>query len=485
MRPLSALGVAVFLLFFAASAATQDKATKPRKSLLGSEAKSIDAVRDARLNAILGYLATREVLPVDATAAVADSKCSEETVVVIPLQDRANPDGRLYLYYLPVSGSYAFLEAGLGNSGQPEMRLWSKGPHEIYVTAEGAGLRAVDPETQIQVPDRFFPMDNPSGPDVISCLGSILGVSLDFTNLSRLISSAACSVLSGPGNILDLVLTATNCLSMFGIGANDIFAPIGCITGAAKLISCGYLSCTSAPPPSCTVTPISFNTSVSGTLGSDCNSTHRSGRYARFYSFTLSSQTHVQIDLQSSSFDAYLFLLQGSGTNGTVVASNDDYSGANSRIAQDLSAGSYTIEATSYGSGSTGSFTVSVATPTTTPPPPTGGCTVTPISFNASVSGSLGSDCNSTHRSGRYARFYSFTLSSQTQVQIDLQSSTFDTYLFLLQGSGTNGTVVTSNDDYNGSNSRIVQTLSAGSYTVEATSYSGGVTGTFVISVAR
>jgi len=105
--------------------------------------------------------------------------------------------------------------------------------------------------------------------------------------------------------------------------------------------------------------------SLSGTLQASCDAEHRAGSYAHYYTFTVSSTTEVQIDLQSSAFDTYLFLLSGSGTQGTVVESNDDVGGTNrnSRISTTLAAGTYTIEATSYASGVIGPFSISLSAP--------------------------------------------------------------------------------------------------------------------------
>ena len=101
------------------------------------------------------------------------------------------------------------------------------------------------------------------------------------------------------------------------------------------------------------------------------------------------------------------------------------------------------------------------------------------------VAGSWGSGCESTHRAGRYARYYTFVVTRAVEVSISLASST-DTYLFLLAGSGTDGTVLASNDDGgDGTNSRIVRTLSAGTYTVEATTFLSGSTGSFTLRVSE
>ena len=98
-----------------------------------------------------------------------------------------------------------------------------------------------------------------------------------------------------------------------------------------------------------------------GSWDSGCESTHRPGSYARYYSFVLTRAVEVAMSL-SSSTDAYLFLLAGAGTDGRVVASNDDIGGGDvdSRIVGTLSAGAYTVEATTASTGATGSFTLRV-----------------------------------------------------------------------------------------------------------------------------
>ena len=84
-----------------------------------------------------------------------------------------------------------------------------------------------------------------------------------------------------------------------------------------------------------------------------------------------------------------------------------------------------------------------------------------------------------------YARYYSFTLDAESEVTIELTSSV-DTYLYLREGSRTTGTALHSNDDIESGNlnSRIVATLSAGTYSIEATTYSEGAAGSFTLSVS-
>ena len=86
-----------------------------------------------------------------------------------------------------------------------------------------------------------------------------------------------------------------------------------------------------------------------GNLGGDCESPSYPGRLARYYSFTLGQSGSVEIDLVSSVFDAFLALREGTDVEGRLVVTDDDGGqDTNSRIATDLSAGTYTIEVTSY-----------------------------------------------------------------------------------------------------------------------------------------
>ncbi len=222
-----------------------------------------------------------------------------------------------------------------------------------------------------------------------------------------------------------------------------------------------------------------------GNLGDDCESPNYSGRLARYYSFTLGQAGPVEIDLVSSVFDAFLALREGTDAAGRLVMSDDDGGqGTNSRIITELSVGTYTIEATSYATGVTGAFTLTV---TSAGGGGGGGCArddLGALSGTVTRVGNLGDDCESPNYSGRLARYYSFTLGQAGSVAIDLVSSAFDTWLALREGTDVGGRVVATDDDGGqGTNSRIGTALSAGTYTIEATSYATGVTGAFTLTV--
>ena len=84
-----------------------------------------------------------------------------------------------------------------------------------------------------------------------------------------------------------------------------------------------------------------------------------------------------------------------------------------------------------------------------------------------------------------YARYYGFSLEQESEVTIDLESSA-DTYLYLRSGDARSGTVLHYNDDVESGNtdSRISQTLAAGSYTIEATTYNAGEAGSFTLTLS-
>ena len=110
-----------------------------------------------------------------------------------------------------------------------------------------------------------------------------------------------------------------------------------------------------------------------------CDSANQTGSYARFYTFAQGGETRVTITLESETVDTYLNLLEGSSQEGTILFHNDDLAGntRKSEISEILPPGTYTIEATTYNSGATGSFILNISglpnetlpTPTPTPGP--------------------------------------------------------------------------------------------------------------------
>ncbi len=277
---------------------------------------------------------------------------------------------------------------------------------------------------------------------------------------------------------------------------------------------------TPEPPADSCVSAVSGNGAISGSWDSDCASEDRSGSYASYHTFTLTESANVTIAAESG-VDTYLNLLEGAGREGTILHYNDDHdsseftlaSSTDSGISETLSAGTYTIEVTTYDAGETGEFTLTISglpaaitptpepsptpgpspeptpTPSPTPEPPADECTAT-VSGDGTITGSWEINCASEGRSGSYASYYPFTLTESADVTITVESSV-DTYLFLRQGDGRDGSVVDENDDHDTSDfslasttdSGISESLEAGSYTIEVTTYTAGETGEFTLTI--
>ena len=106
----------------------------------------------------------------------------------------------------------------------------------------------------------------------------------------------------------------------------------------------------------------------------------------------------------------------------------------------------------------------------------------------STTQGSWTGDCAAQNRTDAYARYFTFSLSEQANVTITLESATdtlesaTDPYLFLDGPDGFSA----SNDDYDyprTTDSRIIASLAAGSYTIEATTYDKFATGNFTLTV--
>ena len=123
-----------------------------------------------------------------------------------------------------------------------------------------------------------------------------------------------------------------------------------------------------------------------------------------------------------------------------------------------------------------------IATSTSTPP--VDSCVKT-VSVNGQLNDSWDSDCPSESKDGSYARYYTFSLADSSAMTFRMESA-IDTYLYILEGAGRDGRVLHENDDIvsGNTNSLIQETLSAGAYTIEATTYEAGATGDFTMAVS-
>ncbi len=102
---------------------------------------------------------------------------------------------------------------------------------------------------------------------------------------------------------------------------------------------------TSAPVEDRCLERVAADGVISGAWSGACLSFNRPGSYARFYVFTLDTDSEVFITLESGDTNTYLYLQRGAGRTGKSFRSQgsaDRYS----RIEHGFAAGTYTIEAT-------------------------------------------------------------------------------------------------------------------------------------------
>jgi hypothetical protein len=241
---------------------------------------------------------------------------------------------------------------------------------------------------------------------------------------------------------------------------------------------------------------LALNTRTSGTLAynSNCKSEFKSSYYnydpygpnngyqdyyARSYTFEIEQAGTYSIVGSSFSFATDIRLVQGGDVKGQLLTEQSN-SGENT-INRYLEPGFYTVEVTSLVAGDTGSYSILVWDGSSE----IGGgvntneCIQTlPFGETAfSLFGTWAAGCESANRSGSFAKYYDFNVAGNTHagIAIDL-SSTTDTYLYLLQWNGSSWVTINSDDDggsgSNGTNSRILSTLQAGLYRIEATTFS-------------
>ena len=87
---------------------------------------------------------------------------------------------------------------------------------------------------------------------------------------------------------------------------------------------------------------------------------------------------------------------------------------------------------------------------------------------------------------GHNARYYQFTLAEAADVTITLKADAAEPVLHLRAGASKTGTELDMNDGIGPSYTRaeIARNLAAGTYTVEARTYSAGYVGPFTLTVS-
>ena len=408
-------------------------------------------------------------------------------VEIIDLEDSGGCDGAVEL---TSNGTFALTVVLRREDGRIPDPLLTAGTHAVVITdtkgVEGRAqvtipareLEAIpnpaSPQDQITIRGRNFPANNPDGSDVA------VDITYDCGGLVRQTVSAEPDA----SGIFEGTLPVPNDC---GVPSTNTIGVSTSVDGIATVVD--TITHDVLPSADTCGETIPSDGTVSGQWASGCTSEVTGRGYARYYTFTLAQESEVTITLESQDADTYLYLRQGEARSGGFLYQNDDDGGTTrSRIQETLAAGTYTIEATTYDEGQTGSFTLAVSGLVATAPPPgptpSDPCGET-LPEDGTVSGRWAAGCQSEVSGRGYARYYSFTLTQQSEVTITLESQDADTYLYLRGGEARSGTALYENDDDGGiTRSQIQETLAAGTYTIEVTTYDEGQAGSFTLTVA-
>lgn len=226
-----------------------------------------------------------------------------------------------------------------------------------------------------------------------------------------------------------------------------------------------------------TVGALRVGQSISGQLRQG-DPTLTSGEFMNVYTFSGRAGEQVDLRLQSTAFDPYLFI---NGPGDFALANDDDESGedgTNSRLIVTLPAdGEYRVYATSYQAGESGAYRLSAAQATGAAPVQSASSGVPAFETGIDFNGDLRTSDEQLD-GGKYLDAYTFSGRRGERVTLTLESGAFDPYLVML---GPDGEMVENDDGPDGShNSRIDAVLSAdGEYTIGVTSYAAGEIGAY------
>ncbi|MEO7997327.1 MAG: Ig-like domain-containing protein [Gemmatimonadaceae bacterium] len=227
----------------------------------------------------------------------------------------------------------------------------------------------------------------------------------------------------------------------------------------------------SPPDPCLTVRAITVGQTVSGALASaDCRLTDNSA--LQYFTFTLATETVLEIEMTSSAVDPYLFVADNNGN--TVVEDDDGGTGNNARVLRSFPAGKYLLVANAYDANSFGAYQLSVKLA------PVACSTNKAIALPSSTNASLTAANSCRLNDDSYLDRYDLNVTTRSTVRMDMISSIVDSYLYVID---SNGKLVAQDDDAGaGVNAHIEIQLDPGHYFLLANA-SMGQTGAYRLDV--
>ena len=244
------------------------------------------------------------------------------------------------------------------------------------------------------------------------------------------------------------------------------------------------LASTHEPLRECAPQALTFGTRVAAELSaSDCRIMDlrvpsADDTLADTYRFTLERRGFVRLDLTSSAFSPYIALMDSQNRRIAVTDSNIPPPGAH--IAIGLEPGTYTVYANSS-RAATGSYTLAATFEEAKPCPVSEIRTGSPASGTLALEGCRLADVLSPQPDLSRVDLYRLTVAERAVFTIDMASNQFDTYLLIFDEQyryiGEADDISTGN-----TNSRLIASLTPGSYIVMANTYEG--TGAYTLQVS-
>ena len=226
-----------------------------------------------------------------------------------------------------------------------------------------------------------------------------------------------------------------------------------------------------------------------------CFSADRPATYAKYFTFSIDEARDVRMEIYGSNAAGVTMVLRrGTATSGGPAAgSHHPGQPVQSRLDQRLLAGTYTVEVRAASTGRTSAFELIIKQG---PPQwvPADQC-IEPLGLALDggglwKSGTWAEPCWSNARSGRHARWYTFTVTPAEatrgfNLNMSLLSQDADPYLILRQGLSYTGFVIAEVDDswhwgswLSAFDAQIIRNgLPAGTYTIEAATDRNGLRG--------
>jgi Caspase domain len=229
--------------------------------------------------------------------------------------------------------------------------------------------------------------------------------------------------------------------------------------------------------------PIQIGQSVRGALAAG-DQQLESGEFADTFTLAAERGQTLVIEMASTDFDPYLIVR---GPGGLSEDNDDgDQGSLNSRVRVTVPAsGQITIRPTSFASGQTGAYTLSVRAESagaqaaaSSPAPASSGA----ISVGQRVNAALANG-DGLLNSGELRDVYTLRGRRGQQLEVRMNSAEFDPYVAIF-GPGDFTSFNDDDAENNSTNSRMLVTLPAdGDYQIMATSYAAGERGSYSLSV--